>query len=51
MNRDTAGEILRQINFTKTMRMRAIDKHEAKIANYDDKIAALEAELDTVSPN
>lgn len=51
MNRDEAGEIQRQINFTKTMRARAIDKHEAKIAGYDEKISALEAQLDTVSTN
>jgi hypothetical protein len=47
--RSEAQELKRQINFAKTHRSRVLDKAQVKVAEYDEKIAELEAKLDTVS--
>lgn len=49
--RSEAKELQRQINFAKTHRSRVMEKAQAKVAEYDEKIAELEAKLDRVSAN
>lgn len=49
VTRTEAQELQRQINFNKTLRMRAREKAEQKINEYNEKILRLEERLAEIS--